>query len=320
MNTYLKSILMALGFYNDKEIMRQDAKYTSILEKKLEYLKTKIYQVVYPQFKARQLIPVSNEADPGAESITYEQWDDFGMAQIISNYADDLPLVDALAEDYTTKVKGIGAAYQYSIQDLRRSAMANSDLTTRKGRAARRFVEQKIEDLAAVGEAAYGITGIANNANVALTTPTTGTWSTATAAQIIADLDKLVSAIVVLTKETYVPDTILMDVTTYNLIAHKRVSTTGDTSRTVLQDYLESSPYIKQIISWNKLALADAAGTGPRIIAYAKDPDVLTLEIPQEFEQFPPQAKNLAFVIPVHARCAGVIMPLPMAVGYMDGC
>ena len=81
---FLKNILMTLGFFNDKELLRQDAKYTAILEKKLEYLKTKIYEVVYPKLKARQLIPVSNEADPGAETITYEQWDDFGMAQIIS--------------------------------------------------------------------------------------------------------------------------------------------------------------------------------------------------------------------------------------------
>lgn len=317
---YLKMVLSTLGFFNDKEIMRQDAKYTAILEKKLEYLKTKIYQVVYPKLKARMLIPVSNDADPGAETITYEQWDDFGMAQIIANYADDLPLVDALAEDFTTKVKGIGAAYQYSIQDLRRSAMANADLSTKKGRAARKFVEWKIEDIAATGDSNYGLTGFANNANVTLTSPTTGTWSGATAAQIIADLDKLVSAIVVATKETYTPDTIAMDVTLYNIIAHKRVSTTGDTSRTVLQDYIESSPYIDEIAAWNKLAQADAAGTGPRIVAYPKDPDVLSLEIPQEFEQFPPQAKNLAFVIPVHARCAGVIVPIPVAMGYMDGC
>jgi hypothetical protein len=310
---YLQNILATLGW-------REDAKYTAVLEKRLEYLKTKVYQVMYPQFKARQLIPVSNEADPGAETITYEQWDDFGMAQIIANYADDLPLVDALAEDYTTKVKGIGAAYQYSIQDLKRSVMSGANLPEKKARAARRFIEQKIEDIAALGESAYGLTGFANNANVALTTPTTGTWSGATAAQIIADLDKLVSAIVVLTKETYPPTTIAMDVSLYNIIAHKRVSTTGDTSRTVLEDYIASSPYITEIVSWNKLATADAAGTGPRIVAYSKDPDVMSLEIPQEFEQFPPQAKNLSFVIPTHARCAGVIMPLPMAVGYMDGC
>lgn len=314
---YIKAAMMAalvqLGW-------KEDAKYTAILEKKLEYVKTKIYDIVYPQFKARQLIPVSNEADPGAESITYEQWDTFGMAHVIANYADDLPMIEELAEDFTTKVKGIGVGYQYTLQDLRRAAMANVNLSMKKGRAARKHIEFKIEDIAATGDAKYGLTGLANNANVGLTTPTTGTWSGATAAQIIADIDKLVKAVVDQTKEVYPPTTLLMDVSLYSLIATKRVSTTGDTSRTVLKDYLESSAFIKEIVAWNKLATADAAGTGPRIIAYSKDPDICSLEIPQEFEQLPPQAKNLAFVVPCHARCAGVIVPLPIAMEYMDGC
>jgi hypothetical protein len=310
---YLQSILTTLGW-------KEDAKYTAVLAKQLEYLKTKIYDVVYPTLKARQLIPVSNEADPGAESITYQQWDTFGAAQIISNYADDLPLIDALAEDFTTKVKGMGAAYQYSIQDLKRSAMSNTNLPSKKARATRRMVEQKIEDIAANGLSTHGLLGIANNPNVALTSPTTGTWSTATAAQIMADLDKLCSAVDLLTVETYPPTRILLPTALYNIISHKRISTTGDTNGTVLSSYLASSPHVKDIIPWNKLKESDAAGTGPRIIAYTPDPDVLTLEIPQEYEQFPPQPKNLAFVVPTHARCAGVIMPLPMAVGYMDGC
>ncbi len=310
---YLGTVLAAINW-------KEDAKYTAVLARQLEHLKTKVYDVIYPQFKARQLIPVSNEADPGAETITYQQWDSFGMATWISNYGDDLPLVDALTEDFTSKIKGMGVAYQYSVQDLRRSALSGTSLPEKKARATRRFIEQKIEDVAATGEAVLNILGIANNPNVALITPTTGTWSTATAAEMIADLDKLVFSIILLTAETYPPTRIVLPLALYNIIARKRLSTTGDTSHTVLQDYIDSSPSVTEIIPWNKLATANAAGTGPRIIAYTPDPDVLSLEIPQEYEQFPPQAKNLAFVVNTHARTAGVLMPLPMAVAYMDGC
>jgi hypothetical protein len=310
---YLKTVLVTLGW-------KEDAKYTAVLEKQLEYLKTKMYEVIYPEMMARVLIPVSNEADPGAETITYSMWDQFGMAQVIANFADDPPMVEALVEDYPTKVKSFGSGYQFSLQDLRRAAMAGVNLTDRKARAARRMQEQKVEETAATGDAKFGLTGLANNANVSLTTPITGTWSGATAAQIIADLDKLVGDIYTRTKGTMPADTVALDHSLYKILAQKRVSTTGDTNRTIIQDYLESSPWIKEIKPWYQLATADAAGTGPRIVAYKKDPDVLTLEIPQEYEQLPPQAKNYAFVVPTHMRCAGVIMPYPMAVGYMDGC
>ena len=52
---------------------------------------------------------------------------------------------------------------------------------------------------------------------------------------------------------------------------------------------------------------ADAAGTGPRMLTYQRDPEILELIIPQDFEQFPPQARNLAFVVPCHARIGGVV-------------
>jgi hypothetical protein len=309
---YLTTILMAIG-------LRMDAKFNAVLEKQLEYVKTKTYDVLYPELKGRLYCPVSNEADPGAETITYRQWDEFGMAQIISNYADDLPLIDALVEEFVQKVKGLGAAYQYSLQDLRRSAMANSRLDQRRANGARKAIELQIDQIAALGNANAGLTGIANNANVSLISPATGTWSTATGEQMVADMMKFASDIVIANKETIIPDTVVLDVTNYNRFANKRISTTGDTHTTALQAFLKSSPYIKNVGSWYKLATADAAGTGPRAICYKRDPEVLTLEVPQEFEQLPPQNKNLAFQVPVHARTGGVIVYYPIGMGYMDG-
>lgn len=309
---HLAFVLAALG-------CRWDDKFTAVLEKQLEFVKTQTYDIVYPEMKARQFIPVNNDVDPGAETITYRQWDDFGMAQIIANYGDDLPLIDALVEEFQQKVKGLGAAYQWSIQDLRRSAMAGAQLDQRRARAARRSVETQIENIAALGNTAAGLRGFAKHPNVPLVAPDTGTWSTATADEMIGDLNKLATSIVTTNKETFIPDTLAMDISRHNIISVKRISTTGDTHTTVLEAWLRSNPWVTNVGTWNKLALADAAGTGPRLVCYKRDPEVLTLEIPQEFEQFPPQAKNLAFLVPVHARIGGVIVYYPIAMAYMDG-
>ncbi len=313
----LTAVLTMLGVFPGEE--RFDSKYTAVLEKQLEYVKSKTYDIVYPALKARTLIPVSNEADSGAETITYRQWDAFGMAQIIANYAGDIPLVDALAEEFTQKVQGLGLGYQYSIQDLRRSAMSGNRLDQKRAAQTRRGVELKIENIAAAGDSSGGLTGIANNANVSLIAPVTGSWATATGAQMVADMLFFESSIIIANKETFLPTTLVLDIASYSRFNSTRISTTGDTNTTALQAFLATSQSVKEIKSWNKVALADAAGTGPRALMYDKSPDVLTLEIPQEFEQFPPQAKNLAFFVPAHARIGGVIWYYPIAGGYMDG-
>ena len=241
------------------------------------------------------------------------------MAQIIANYADDLPLIDSLVEEFQQKIHGLGAAYQWSIQDIRRSAMAGANLDQRRARAARRAIEQQIENIAALGDAKAGLVGFAKVTNVPLIAPPTGTWGTATGEQMIADLMFLSESIVTTNKETFIPDTIVAPIGRYNLLATTRVSTTGDTNTTALEGFLRSNPWVTNVGTWNKLALADAAGTGPRIVCYKRDPEVLTLEIPQEFEQFPPQAKNLSFTVLVHARIGGVIVYYPLAMAYMDG-
>jgi len=315
---YLGLLLTAVGAFTEAEI-RMDDKYTAVLEKQLEYVKAKTYDVVYPEFKARQLIPVSNEAGAGAETIVYRQWDSFGIAQIISNYADDFPMVETLAEEFTQKIQSIGAGFSYSVQDLRRAAMSGVPLSERKARATRRAIEQKIEDIGAAGDTNGGLPGLANNVNVSLVSPVTGTWASATGAQMVADMLHFSSQVAVACKETFIPDTIVLDIASYNRLANTRISTSGDTNMTALNAFLEASPYVTSVISWNKLATANAAGTGPRALCYARTPDVLSFEIPQEYEQFPPQQDNLAFKVPAHARVGGVLIYYPVAVGYMDG-
>lgn len=296
---------------------RQDAGETAFFTRQLETILAKTYDVIYPEFKARLFIPVSNEVDPGAESFTYRQFDQFGIAIILANYADDLPVVDVFGKEFTAPVRGMGAAYHFTVQDLRKSAMAGTDLDGKKAKAARRAIETLIDQIAATGNSAAGLKGFVNHASVPLVTPITGAWSNSTTAQqILDDLNKLVNSIIILTKEAIIPDTVILDNTSFQIAASKRVDTTNNKS--VLVSFLENSPYIKNIDQWHRLNLANAAGNGRRIICYKRDAEILELIIPQEFEQFPPQAKNLQFIIPCHARIGGLSIRYPMGVAYMD--
>ena len=298
--------------------IRLDAGETAALARQLEYIYAKTYDVKYAELKARRFIPVDTSVDAGAEFFTYRQWDMFGMAKIIANYADDLPRVDVLAKEYPAAIKSLGASYGYSIQDLRRSAMSGSQLDSRRATATRRANEQAVDEIAAFGNAAAGLGGFTNNANVPLVAADNNPWDTATPLEVIADANKLVNSIILATLETFEPDTLLLDTHSFEVMNTTPMSTTGDADKTILRFFLDNNPYIRNVDQWVKLTDAGAAGV-TRIIAYKRDAEVLGLVIPQEFEQFPPQARNLEFVIPTHSRIGGVSVQYPLAMAYMDG-
>lgn len=299
--------------------LRLDAGETAALARQLEFIYAQTYDIKFAQLKARRFLPIDTSVDPGAEFFTYRQWNMFGMAKLIANYADDLPAVDALAKEFPAPIKSLGASYKFSIQDMRRAAMAGSQLDARKARAARRAHEQAFDDIMAFGNADAGIEGFLTNANVPIVGATTGTWVTlnATPLQMIADLNALVNSIILATLETFEPNVLLLSNISFQRINTTPMSTTGDADKTVLRFFLDNNPYITEIDQWNKLNAAGAGGVS-RAVAYFRDAEVLEGVEPQPFEQFPPQPVNLAFKVPTHSRIGGVRISYPLAIAYMD--
>lgn len=299
--------------------LRLDAGETASLAKQLEHVYAKTYDVKYGEHKARRFIPIDTSVDAAAEFYTYRQWDMFGMAKLVANYADDLPRVDALAKEYPAAIKSLGASYGYSVQDMRRAAKAGSQLDARRAAAARRAHEQAFDDLMAFGDADAGLSGFTNSSAVPIVSPTTGTWvtSVATPLQMIQDLNDLVNSIVTATKETFVPDTLLLSNISFQRLNSTPMSTTGDADKTVLRFFLDNNPYITDVDQWSKLNAAGAASAS-RAIAYKRSEEVLAGVEPQSFEQFPPQWRNLEAVIPTHSRVGGVRIQYPLAIAYMD--
>lgn len=295
---------------------RFDANETAHFTRALEFVKAQTYDVKYPTLMARQLIPVSNEVDNASDAILYRQWDHVGMAKIIANHADDLPLVDALAKEFSSPVKSLGVAFQYSIQDIRRSAKTGSALERHRADAARQAFENRVDDIAAFGDPSTNLPGFFRLANVPVLAAT-GVFTGLTHEQILDDLMRLTHSIPNATKGVERPDTLVLPVEILNYISSNKIN--PNTDKTILAAFLERNRYITSVEEWYKAGEADVAGTGPRAVAYRKDPTVLTLEIPQEFEMFPAQPHNLSFRVPCHGRIGGVQCRYPLALAYMDG-
>lgn len=299
-----------------------DADQTMFFQRELEHIKSRTYDIRYAELKARSLIPVSGEAGPGAESITYYQYDMVGVAKIIANYATDLPRADVRGKKFTSPVESLGASYGYSVQDIRAAAKAGKPLEQRKANAARRSIEQQINTIALFGNADHNLPGFLNNENVPVAsvaadgTGSSTEWSTKTPDQVVRDMNALANGIVSTTKGAEVPTTLLLPLSQFTYIASTRMGDGSDT--TILKFFLENSPFIREVDWVNEL---DGAGSGGAdiMVAYRRDPDALTLEIPQDFEQFPAQEQGLEFVIPCHTRIGGVIFYYPLSASIGEG-
>jgi hypothetical protein len=216
---------MAPRSYN---LPKLDAAENIFFARELEQIRARSYDIKYAERKIRMLVPVDNSIDPGAEVVTYSQYDRVGVAKIISSYAEDLPRADVKGKQFSVTVKGLGSSYGFSVQEIRAARMAGKPLDARKADAARQAIEDKIDSIGASGDAATGLVGLLNIANAQTYTITAGaggqtTWNTGatpkTGLEVIKDMNSAVHTIVTTTKEAEKPDTMLLPVDKYAYIA-----------------------------------------------------------------------------------------------------
>ena len=307
-------------------------------ERELEHRKAQSYDVLKAPLRGMELIPVSSEAGAGAETITYEQYDQTGIARVIANYADDLPRADVKGKEFTARVKSVGDSFGYSIQEIRAAQMAGKSLEQRKANSAVRAMQEAWNRILFYGDAEYGLQGWLTNANIpevaAVEESGDSTWFDSdgqprkTAAQILDDLNNLVEHVVTSTNGRHRPSRVVLPVKHYGLIARMNAGMGTDT--TVLRYFIDNSPYVNEVEWANEFSQAQLAANGLSgsgegqfadniMIAYEPDPDKITFEMPVPFEQFPEQERNLAFIVPCHSRVAGVLIYYPLSMAIMEG-
>ncbi len=293
--------------------------------RELDYVKTKTYDVQYPDLTALNLFPVTSEADEGADTITFYTYDKTGMAKVISNYSTDLPRADVQGKPTTVQIKSIGDSYGYSSQEMRASRLAGKSLDTRKGESARFQIDNLTNKIAWRGDEENGLLGILSEGQniplYALPAGESGStkWTEKTADEIIEDVKGMISSISSLTADVEKPDTLVLPTDVYNYISFTRLP--GTEVITVLEFIKRSAPNLKTVMSAAELnsnrtetnpyaAAEDGQGVA---LLFTNKEDKLTLEIPMPFYQYSVQVRNLETIVPCEARVAGVIVYYPMS-------
>lgn len=296
--------------------LRMDATGVVHLARQLEDLDGILYETKFPAALAAKVIPIRGNIDPGAETYTYQYGDLAGAPKLLAAVsANDLPEATVTGGSETVTLYSWGMSYSYSVQELRRGAMAGQSIDSRKASAARKIMALHFESHMAVGNSTLSLKGLANNASVSLVTPVTGTWSGATALQMIADLGKLIRTIKVDSKGAHACNLVVLPV---SLMALLRQTLIANTSTTALEHLKANYPEVR-FEEWTLLETAGASSVA-RIVAAEISPENYEGLCPVEFESFAPQLQGMRFVVPLHQRMGAVLFRYPLAARYMDGC
>ncbi|MAL98271.1 MAG: DNA-binding protein [Alteromonadaceae bacterium] len=282
------------------------------LARQLDFVKARIYEVQTPNLTGLQLVPVSTEVPEWAESFTYRTYDEVGMAKFISNYADDLPRVDVTGKEETLKLKSIGDAYGYSLDEMRLANAMGTNLAERKGRTARRAIDQLVNKVALVGDTAHGFYGFTNHPNLG-ETAVTGDWTVAatTGDAILADLLAMYDAVLVQSYDNHAPNTLAVAPTRRSALVSKNVNSGGQ-FQSVWSAFQAIHPGVTMIASTELEPTADNSNVSTAVM-YERDVDNLSIEVPRPFEQLPAEKRNLEMVIDCIAKCSGVAIYRPLA-------
>lgn len=303
------------------------------LTKQLEHVKARTYDKKFPRLKAAngEIFTIDRSAGPAAETTKYYSYESIGVAKIISDYSSGLPRANVVGKEVIVPIRSLGISYGYSLQEVRRANLTRQNLPTRLAESARRGIEQRIEEIAWLGDDEYGLVGLLNNPNItAATVPvgaTTGnsTWdggSPKNADEILEDLNSIVRGVSVLTNQVEEVDTILLPVAQEALIRTTRLGDNAD--KTIKMFFMENNPEVRRIVAINQLkdvAPLPSGGGGPAdcMVALSTSPDVMVLEVPQPFEQLEVQPEGLQFEVPCHARTGGLNIYYPLAVSVYEG-
>lgn len=304
-----------------KNEMRLDGMEQVFFDEQLALIKARTYDVRHKALKALTLLPVSTEQDPGAEHIIWRSFDQVGIAKLVSDYANDYPRVDIGGEEHTSPIKEIGASYGYSIKEIRRAQKAGISLDAKKAEACRRAIDEKQDSIAWKGDAKGKLPGFFNHPGITEYVAPNGaggskTWASKTADEIVADFAAIISTAPESTNGIEQPDTVIMPLSLYNKLQNTPYGSNRD--KTILGFIRENYPQITRI-DWVLDLVGAGAGNTSRVMAYARDPMKVEVQIPQRFEQMPPQLTGKAYDIICSQSTGGTLVYYPQSVVFCDG-
>jgi len=181
--------------------------------------------------------------------------------------------------------------------------------------------QMDIDEQVYIGDTALGFTGLVNSSLVTnVSNATTGTWSTATADQILADVNELLNSVWAASAYAVCPSKLLIDPVNYSRLVSKLVSTAGNISileflkQNSLSNSINGRPLDIQPLKW---LTGRGAGTTNRMVAYTPDQDKVRFPL-VPLQRTPLEYRDLRQLTTYFGRLGVVEFVYPETLGYRD--
>lgn len=301
-----------------------------------------VYETVYPDWDFSRHIYVNTEGPEWSPGVVTFTTDKTGQAKWQSMGAKDVPYAD-VSQDWKLKTHHMAAiGYQYSLEEVNAAIMINGPLASRRALAARDAYMKFMYNLTLFGDQTKGLGGITNMPGVTIVpVPADGDgnvryWvnsagvGTKTPAQIVRDINLMLSGIATSTFDTVLADTIKLPMKALDYIAATPYS--AMTMETILSFVMRTNLYTLRtgrplkIEGYRELETAATDTTSPtsagmgRAVAYNNSPQYLQLHLPMPHRFLPVwQDGPFNYAVPGIFRTGGVEVMSNAAIRYIDG-
>lgn len=303
---------------------------TLFIQRQHNYVQNEVMTQDFPEYlmTSGAFLPISTELPSGAQTYTYKLLTYVGSAAILANGADDIPLVNAYAEERMGRIRTIVDSYEYTVEDLEAAEFNNTNLDTQMAVAARQIMEAKFDQLAYDGDSNFNLDGLLTNPNIPTYTiandgtGSTTTWSTKTADQVYRDLRNFASATRTATNGVEIPEAIAMPQAQFDLIAGTPYPSASAASETILSFFLKTqrmSPTGVQSVFPAPYLAGKGAGGTDLMISFRKRPDKIKLHMPMDFTPEPVQPRNFSFRVPCRMKTGGTQIYKPYSLRIATG-
>lgn len=286
----------------------------------LTNLESKVYETLYPDIIFPELVPVNTSDPEWIDQVAYLSFNGVTMGKFIAANGRDLPQSDIDTNISHIPVNYAGNSFGYSLEELRKATAMRIPLDAAKARIAYRGAMQHSQQVAFFGDADRNMYGLFNHPNVPLDNSTIN-WNTATGNEMVAALNSLLIKVWNQSNTRHVANTLLLPTTIWSIISSKRMDTGTDT--TVLEFFRRnnnSTGVTGQELDIRAVLWLNDAGVGgaPRMMAYEKNEDNLTMRNPIPWRPLPPQATALRLEIPCEYKISGCEFRYPLSAAYRD--
>ncbi len=284
------------------------------------------YFELYAGLRARRYVPPIDGIGPYDRTYSYTVWGITGEAKIYGQNANDLPRVGVTRRKYSREIEPIGAEFGWTIDEIRAAAAHNIPLDDVTFIAAMSSINRKMDTMLAVGDAAIGLTGLINDADIETnnTVDAVNNWGT-DPADWMASLNKLVGdtrarlkLASAMPNGDQIPafDRFQIILPTAEYAQVKQTPFSDQSPQSVLSVFLQNNDeWVSGVGEWSLLSDIDASN--PRAICYPLNPAALGAAIGREYLQEPPQYEGLNVNVPFSSSCGGTVIRHKVAFSYM---